>query len=87
MKLSHRILHQIANEVYCYFETDCEVTEVLLCSELFDNIFIDGEVVINEEHRLIFNINKFTSENVEGYSDVIINRYDDMDCMISFEEM
>ncbi|HDR7242576.1 TPA: hypothetical protein QCW90_003267 [Bacillus mobilis] len=87
MTLSDRVLSQIAGEVYCHIETDSEVTEVLLCSELYDAIVVDGEVITNEEYKLVFNVNKYTGEGEDGYGDVIIKRYDDMDCMISFEEL
>lgn len=85
LTLSDRVLHQIVGEVYSRFETDSEVREVYLCSDLFDLIVIDGEVIKNVSHTLIFDVNKYTGEEAEGYTDVIINRYDDMDCMIDFE--
>jgi hypothetical protein len=85
MALSDRVLHQIASEVYSRHETDSEVREVYLCSDLFDLFEADGEVITNVSGTLVFDINKYTSKDTEGYTDVIINRYDDMDCMIDFE--
>ncbi|WP_242227189.1 hypothetical protein [Bacillus cereus group sp. BfR-BA-01315] len=83
--LSNRVLGQIASEVYSRHETDSEVREVYLCSDLFDLIEEDRKVITNVSGALVFDINKYTSEDTEGYADVIINKYDDMDCMIDFE--
>ncbi|WP_142342770.1 hypothetical protein [Bacillus wiedmannii] len=83
--LSDRVLDQIASEVYSRHETDSEVREVYLCSDLFDLIKADGEVITYENGFLVFDINRYTGEETEGYADVIINSYDDMDCMIDFE--
>lgn len=83
--LSDRVLDQIASEVYSRHETDSEVREVYLCSDLFDLINVDGEVITYENGFLVFDVNKYTGEEAEGYTDVIINSYDDMDCMIDFE--
>ncbi|KAB2460766.1 hypothetical protein F8160_00060 [Bacillus sp. CH126_4D] len=83
--LSDRVLHQIASEVYSRHETDSEVREVNICSDLFEIIEADGKVITNVSGALVFDINRYTSEDTEGYTDVIINRYDDMDCMIDFE--
>ncbi len=83
--LSDRVLDQIASEVYSRHETDSEVRGVYLCSDLFDLFEADGEVITNVSGTLVFDINRYTSEDTEGYTDVIINRYDDMDCMIDFE--
>ncbi|MGN4599614.1 hypothetical protein ACTFRN_26555 [Bacillus cereus group sp. MYBK245-2] len=85
ISLSDRVLHQIVSEVYSKHETDSEVRGVYLCSELFDLIEVDGKVITNVSGAFVFDINRYTSEDTEGYSDVIINRYDDMDCMIDFE--
>lgn len=85
MTLSDRVLDQIASEVYSRHETDSEVRGVYLCSDLFDLFEADGEVITNVSGTLVFDINRYTSEDTEGYTDVIINRYDDMDCMIDFE--
>lgn len=83
--LSDRVLDQIASEVYSRHETDSEVRGVYLCSDLFDLIEEDRKVITNVSGALVFDINKYTSEDTEGYGDVIINKYDDMDCMIDFE--
>ncbi|PEM10745.1 hypothetical protein [Bacillus wiedmannii] len=85
MTLSDRVLHQIASEVYSRHETDSEVREVYICSDLFDLIEADGEVITYENGFLVFDVNRYTGEETEGYTDVIINSYDDMDCMIDFE--
>lgn len=87
LTLGDRILHQIAGEVFCYIETDSEVKEVLLCSDLYDAITVDGEVIAEGENKKIFNINKWNCEEEDVYESVIIHRYDDMECMISFEEL
>ncbi|WP_180234283.1 hypothetical protein [Bacillus cereus] len=83
--LADRILDQIASEVYSRHETDSEVREVYLCSDLFNHIEADGKVITNVSGALVFDINSYTSEDTEGYTDVIIIKYDDMDCMIDFE--
>ncbi|PEJ68695.1 hypothetical protein [Bacillus pseudomycoides] len=87
MTLSDRVLHQIAGEVFCYIQTDSEVKEVLLCSDLFDAITTDGEVITEEDNKKIFNINRWNCEEENIWENVIIHRFDDMDCMISFEEL
>ncbi|PGX01639.1 hypothetical protein COE40_18905 [Bacillus cereus] len=87
MELGDRVLHQIAGEVFCYIETDSEVKEVLLCSDLYNVITVDGEVITEEDNKKIFNINRWNCEEEDIHENVIIHRCDDMDCMISFEEL
>lgn len=87
MTLEDRVLHQIEQEYFQYIETDCAVKEVLLCSELFDLIRVDGEVITEEENKKIFNINRWRCEEEDLFENFIIHRYDDMDYMMSFEEL
>ncbi|MGX5475967.1 hypothetical protein [Bacillus toyonensis] len=85
--LSSRVLHQIGYKTTDLESINTKITEVMLCSELFDTIDIDGEVItqVLESGDLVFNLNRWHGEDEEGYTNVIIVRCDDMDSMIEFE--